>query len=202
MATAKIATGFIELKSDIAGLRRDMDKVEATIKDLAAMAEEKMGEEIEVSLNSGSHKNITFHRFVIQVPDEEEEMRDALGDQVTLIVGIGTKEVYLGAGSNPVATLKKAIDGSHPTEDLLQYNVYVTPILKFAASMEGDESVEAMAKAMEETGQDRIRITSNLIENGGTMRFEMQDGILSLIKVGFDAFSQGGGGFPGADDDF
>ena len=162
-----------------------------------------MGDEIEVSLNSGSHKNITFHRFVIQVPDEEEEMRDALGDQVTVVVGIGTKEVYFGAGSNPVETLKKAIDGSHTTDDLMQYNFFVTPILKFAAGLEGDPSVEAMADSLAEAGKDRIRITSNLIENGGTMRFEMQDGILGLIKVGFEAFSQGGGGgFPGANDDF
>ena len=178
------------------------DKIEATLKDLAAMAEEKVAGEIEVNLNSGSHKDITFHQFVFQVPDDEEEMRDALGDQAVVVVGIGNKAVYLGAGSNPVATLKKAIDGSRPVEDLMQYNVYVTPILKFVAGMEGDPSVEAMANALEESGSDRIRMTSNLIENGGIMRFEMQDGILGLIKVGFEAFSQGGGGFPGANDDF
>ena len=179
----------------------DPKKIEDTVKDLVAMAEGKMGEDIQVNLNSGSHKDITLHSVIIQVPDEEEEMRDALGDQVTVIVGIGNKAVYLAAGSEPVATLKKAVDGTSEVSDVMQFNLYITPILEFAAQMEGDPSVEAMAEALASSGGDRIRGTYNLIENGGVMHFEMQDGILGLIKVGFDAFSQGGG-FPGANDDF
>lgn len=177
-------------------------KFESTVKELVAMAEEKMAGEIEVNLNSGSHKNVTFHQVVIQVPDEEEEMRDALGDQITVVIGIGTKEVYLAGGSTPVDTLKEAIDGTHMAEDLMQFNFYVTPMLEFAAGLEGDPSIEKMAEALKESGNDRISMTSNLIENGIKMRFEMQDGILGLIKVGVEAFQGGGGGFPGANDDF
>lgn len=179
-------------------------KFESTVKELVAMAESKLGGEIEVNLNSGSHKSVTFHQIVIQVPDDEEEMRDALGDQITVVVGIGTKEVYLAGGSNPVDTLKGAIDGTHMAKDLMQFNLYITPMLEFAAGLEGDPSVEKMAEALKAAGNDRISMTSNLIENGVSMRFEMQDGILGLIKVGFDAFSQGGGGggFPGSNDDF
>ncbi len=176
----------------------DPRKLEGTIKDLIAIAEEQMGDEIEVNLNSGSHKNVTLHEIVLQVPDQEEEMRDALGDQITLIVGIGTKQAYLAGGSNPVDVLKKAIDGENATEDLMQYNLNIAPILRFAASMEGDPNVEAMADALETAGNDRMQMTSNLIENGIRMRFEMQDGILGLIKVGIDAFQ--GGAFP--DEDF
>ena len=180
----------------------DPGKVEAALKELAAMAEEKLVDELEVNLNSGSHKDITFHQFVAQVPDDAEELRDSLGDQVTVVVGIGSKEVYFGAGSNPIKTLKNAIDGTEATKDLLQYNLYIAPILKFAAKAEGDPMVESMADAMEETGNDRIQMKLNLIKNGANMRFEMQDGILSLIKVGVEAFGQGNGGFPGGDDDF
>ena len=175
-------------------------KLEATVKDLAAMAEEKMGGEIEVNLNSGSHKSVTFHNFVIQVPDDEEEMRDALGDQLEIVVGVGSKEVYIGGGSNPTATLKAAMDGTHMAKDMMQYNLFVTPILEFAAEMEGDQTVEAMAAALKESGNDRVSMTSNLIENGIGMQFELQDGILGLIKVGFDSMQGGGGG--GFDDDF
>lgn len=177
-------------------------KFENTVKELVAMAETKMGEAIEVNLNSGNHKDITLHTIVVQVPEEENEMRTALGEEITLVVGIGKKAVYFGAGSNPIDTLKKAVDDSTEVSDMMQFNLYVTPILEFASGMEGDPAVEAMAAALSESGGDRIRGTYNLIENGGAMRFEMQDGILGLIKVGFDAFSQSGGGFPGADDDF
>ena len=177
----------------------DPRKLEGTIKDMIVMAEEKLGDEIEVNLNSGSHKNITLHEIVLQIPDEEEGARDALGDQITVVVGIGTKEAYLAGGSNPVELLKKSIDGQSETSDLLQYNINVTPILEFFAAMEGDPNTEAMAKALKEAGNDRIQMTSNLIDNGVKMRFELEDGILGLIKVGMDAF-QGGGGF--ADEDF
>ena len=176
----------------------DPRKLESTIKDLIIMAEEEMGDEIEVNLNSGSHKNITLHEIVLQVPDEEEEMRDMLGDQITLVVGIGTKEAFIAGGSNPVDLLKKAIDGKTDTSHMMQYNVNIIPILKFAASIEGDPNVEAMADALEESGGDRIQMTSNLIKNGVKMRFEMQDGILGLIKVGVESF-QSGGAFPEGD---
>jgi len=68
-------------------------KLESTVKDLVGMIEGKMGDEIEVNLNSGSHKNITLHEIVIQVPEGEDELRDALGDQLTLITGVGRQEV-------------------------------------------------------------------------------------------------------------
>ena len=176
----------------------DPRKLESTIKDLIIMAEEEMGDEIEVNLNSGSHKNITLHEIVLQVPDEEEEMRDMLGDQLTLVVGIGTKEAFIAGGSNPVDLLKKAIDGKTETSHMMQYNVNIIPILKFAASTQGDPNVEAMADALEESGGDRLQMTSNLMENGVKMRFEMQDGILGLIKVGVESF-QSGGAFPEGD---
>jgi hypothetical protein len=175
-------------------------KLEATVKDLIAMAEEKLGDEITVNLNSGSHKNITLHEIIMQVPDEEEEMRDALGDQITVILGIGDKEAYVAGGSNPVALLKKAVDGSAQANHMAQFNLNIIPLLKFAAQMEGDPNVETMADALEKSGNDRIRMTSNMIENGFEMHFEMQDGILGLIKVGFDAFQEGMGGIP--TDDF
>ena len=121
-----------------------------------------------------------------------------LGDQITLVVGIGTKEAFIAGGSNPVDLLKKAIDGKTDTSHMMQYNVNIIPILKFAASIEGDPNVEAMADALEESGGDRIQMTSNLIKNGVKMRFEMQDGILGLIKVGVESF-QSGGAFPEGD---
>ena len=188
-----------KINAAFGGQISDPRKIEKTVKELIAMAEDKMGEDIEVNLNSGSHKNITLHEIVIQVPDDEEEVRDALGDQVTVVLGIGTKEVYMGFGSNPVALLKKSVDGTHMAKELTQYNLFITPILKFAESMEGDPNIGAMADALAASGKDRMSMTTDLIENGMNMKFEMQDGILGLIKVGFDAF-QNGGAFP--TDDF
>ena len=132
-------------------------------------------------------------------PDDEEEMRDALGDQIELVFGIGKKEVYFAGGSNPVELLKKAMDGTQMAKEMVQYNLYITPILKFASEMEGDPMMESMADTLEKAGNDRLSMTTDLIKNGMKMRFEMQDGILGLIKVGIEGFQGGGGGF---DNDF
>ena len=180
----------------------DPKKLEDTVKELVAFAETKMGDEIQVDLNSGSYKDVTFHQIIVQVPDDEEEVRDFVGDQVTLLIGIGEKAAYLGVGSNPMETLKSAMDGSGTgTSDLIQLNAFVAPILRFAANMEGEPMLESLADAMEENGDDRLRMTTDSINNGFKMRFEMQDGILSLIKSGIEGMGAGGG-FPGGDNDF
>ena len=81
----------------------------------------------------------------------------------------------------------------------MQYNLYLAPIMKFAAGIDGEPAVENMAAELEANGKDRISMKSNQIDNGVTMRFEMQDGILALIKVGFESM---GGGVPGGNNDF
>ena len=176
-------------------------QLEDTVKEIVAFAEEKMGDEIQVNLNSGSHQGVTFHQILIQVPDDEEEMREIMGDQVTLIVGIGANAVYVAAGSNPLPLVKKAMDSEGTgMKDLMQYNLYVAPILKFAAGINGEAIIENMAAELEANGKDRMSMTSNLIDNGVSMRFEMQDGILALIKVGVESMGQGG--FQGGNNDF
>jgi hypothetical protein len=207
MAGGKLDSGGVlmlengEINFAAGALIANTAKLEGTVKDLLAFAETKLDGEMQVDLNSGSHKNVTFHQVVFDVPDDEEEMRDIVGDQITMIVGIGPDAVYFAAGSNPIALLKKAMDANGPSETelpMMQYNIYLTPILQFAAGIEGDPTVEAMAAAMAENGEDRIRMTAQQIKDGLNMRFEMQDGILSLIKVGFE--NMGAGGFGGEKD--
>lgn len=206
MAEGHLDSGAVLMLQDgelnfAAGARlADPKKLEDAIKELVEFAESKMGDDIQVQLNSGSHQDVTMHQILIQIPDDEEEMRDVLGDQVTVIVGIGSKAVYLGFGSNPLKTIKQAMEGESSTPDgILQYNLHLTPILKFVANINGEPAVEAMAEAMEENGQDRMSMTSKLITDGMAMRFEMQDGILSLIQVGVESMQ---GAFPGNDNDF
>ena len=176
----------------------DPQKVEQIVKDLIPMMKEKADGEMEVQLNAGSHKDVTFHEIMIAVPENEEEARQIFGDQLTISLGIGKQDVYFGAGSAPTDLIKKAMDETHPSEYLQQFNIFVQPILKAASSMGAPPELEALSAKLEEVGKDRIRVISNLIDNGVSTRFEMQDGILSLIKVGVESFQAGG--FP--EDDF
>ncbi len=179
----------------------DPSKFEEGIKKAIALAEQKADDKFEANMNSGSHDGVNFHEFIVPVPEDEEEARKFIGEELTIIVGIGKDAVYLAIGNDPVELLIKAMDASKtaPEEKAVnsQYNLNLIPILRFAASIEGDEVIEAMVDALAEEGQDRIRIVADTTDKGMKMRFEMQDGILKLISVAVEnlggAFGGGGG---------
>ena len=175
--------------------------VEDHMKKVAAMARERAeaaGDEVTITMNADSYDGATFHKAVIKVPENEEEARKFFGDEVTILVGIGEKTVYVGAGSDPMSTLKQAIDASKSasTDGMpsVQYNLFLAPVLRLVARAEQQEMAMEMAKAMEESGNDRIRIEGRTIKNGSTMRFEMQDGVLKLIGMVAQQFGGMGGG--------
>jgi len=139
---------------------------------------------------------------LLRLDDRDVEECEFLGEEVTILVGIGKKEVYLAAGNDPLKLLKSAMDKSkNPGDEYspLQYNFYLTPILKFFADIEGEETMEEMADTLAANGKDRISVTASYFENGMKMRFEMEDGILELAKVAAESI---GRGFGGGGDDF
>ena len=75
-----------------------------------------------------------------------------------------------------------------------QMNLYMTPMLKFAAGMPGAEMLEMMADTMEAAGRDRIHIQSNSSNNGFKSRIEIQDGILELLGAAGGMMGGMGGG--------
>jgi hypothetical protein len=193
------------------GLRvADPKKVENMAKELLEFAQQEIGDDLKVEFNSGSFKDVTYHQVRIPVPDEDDAQK-VFGDELTILLGIGKKAIYIGAGTNPEATLNKAIGAAAvevlpeaPGADplLLQYSLHLTPIMKFAAGIEAQPMLEKMAAEMEANGRDTIKVQSHAIKDGMSMRFEMQDGILAMIKVAVENFGAGGGGFPGGDNDF
>ncbi|MEL7497597.1 MAG: hypothetical protein AAFN77_08300 [Planctomycetota bacterium] len=176
----------------------DPIKIQNTVKKLVPMIEKRAGDKVEVKLDVRKYKGVNFHEILVPIPDSEEEMQAAFGDELKLVLGMGNQSVYVAGGNKPNELLKKAMDETNIATDMQQFNVYVTPILKTISKFNAPVEMEVMADKLAEVGKDRISVVTNLIENGTHTRFEMQDGILSLIKVGFESFQ--GGGFP--DDDF
>lgn len=176
----------------------DPGKIEATVKKLVPMIKEKAGDRITVKLDVAKKNGINFHEILVPIPEEEEEARDALGPEIKLILGMGKKSLYIAGGTDPMPVLEKAMNGTEPATDMQQVNFYLAPLLKTIARINAPPEVQLMADKLAETGNDRISVVTNLIENGTETRMEMQEGILALIKVGFESF-QAGGAIP-ADD--
>ncbi len=159
-------------------------KFENKIKEVAVQAKDKLGEEVQLKLNCETYNGVNFHEIIANVPADEEELSTLVGEKAKVYVGFGKDVVYMAAGSNPMDLLKasmKPSTGSSAGNLLMQYNVFVTPILKKVAQIQGEDQVAKMAEVLAKTGRDRVRMTSNSIKNGVDFRIEIQDGILQLI---------------------
>ena len=176
----------------------DPKKVEAAVKEMVASAEGDLKDkDIQFNLNSGSHRGVNMHEIMIQV-DNDEDIHDYVGDQIKVILGIGEKEVYVAFGQDPMELLKKAMDASASgeTKNALETNLFLAPIMKFAANAADEEMLEKMADTLSEKGNDRVRIAAVYGKRDMKTQFEIQDGILSLIGVAAENLQgmMGGGG--------
>lgn len=170
-------------------------KFEDAVKSLVDLAESKADGVLEAKLDSGTYDDIALHTILISIPDDEEEARKMLGSQLKIIVGVSPDKVYVAAGKDPLATLTDAIERSKtPVKSdygQLFYNFRVAPMLRFASGATGEAALANMASTLEKNETGRITIWSKPITNGIETNIEVQDGILALIKEGFDAYQQG-----------
>lgn len=179
-------------------------QLEDVVKRMVPTLEENLAGQIQVQLNSGSYKDVTFHQFAVEVPDFDDQTLAIFGEQLNLVIGVGQKMVYLGLGSEPESLIRQVMDKStdnsvsREQQASFQLNLYFSNLIKMGLNFQDDPMARKMYNQLAESGNDRIRISTENIENGFRTRLEIQDGILSLIKVAVDSFT---GGFEDFDDD-
>ncbi len=172
----------------------DPAKVEAAIKDLVPMLKERIDmldnpdvPVVEFNFDAETHEGIRFHEIKISIDDEET--RDLIGDSAGIVIGFGTDSIYFGLGNGPMQLIKQGMAAKQKTEFDSEMNFRVAPFLKFLArAPDAPEQLGVFAEQLTENGGDLIRVYSKYIPNGSFSRFEMQGGILSLIKSAQDAY--------------
>ena len=178
----------------------DPTKVESAVKDLVPLLKERLADldsvdvpTVTFNLDKETHEGVRFHE--IQVSIDEPKAREMIGPSVGIMVGFGPDSVYYGIGNDPLPMIKKAMAAKEKTEFSSEMNLHLAPFLKFASQSEDvPPQVAMMAEKLSENGGDKIRVYSKHIPNGTFARFEMQDGILSLIKSFYEGAAGGGGG--------
>lgn len=140
-----------------------------------------------VKVNAENHAGINFHVAKFPIPDEEAAA--VLGQKVDVVVGIGENALYVGAGKNPLAVIKKVIDDSKKEAGKsiapLQMTLSGASIAKFAAKVappdKKDEATKIANALAKSGGKDHITLTVKTIPNGASMRLNIEEGLIKAI---------------------
>jgi hypothetical protein len=151
-----------------------------------------------IKLNAETYEDVKFHVVTIPIPPSGGA-KEVFGDVVEIVVGISNSRLYIGAGKDPIAALKKAIDASKESPDKsispMEMVISATPIAKFIAKATPDTNpADAQAKKVASKvaaqlakmpGKDRLTMTVKPIENGAVLRINVDSGVLKTIMQAF-----------------
>ena len=175
----------------------DGKKVEGLVKDLVELAKNEPDINFKkLKLNSEKHGDVQFHEIGIEIPDDEY-IGEVFGGTLEICLGTSQDDMYLAIGSDPASNLKKMITNSKTASTVApaEFTVKLAPILKFAEAMEGDANIGQIAEMLEENGQDHIRLKANVIDNGVSYRFLIEEGVLQALGQVVGMRMGAGGGF-------
>ena len=170
------------------------NKLDATFKKLIKeLSSEKPELSEYLKLNADSYEGIKFH--IAKIPVPSPEAREVFGDSVQIILGLSDSRLYIGAGKDPLAVLKKAINASKESPDTpispVEMVISAEPIAKFFAKSipdtnPGDAQAKKVAGKIAEQlgkmqGKDHVTMTVKPITNGQTMRLSFDPGVTKSL---------------------
>ncbi|MDG1512035.1 MAG: hypothetical protein P8L78_15285 [Mariniblastus sp.] len=176
-------------------------KLESAVKALSKMAEEQAPGELDVNLNSGSHKDVTFHTINVDTSTAPDEFQEVVGSSLSMVVGIGKDTAYIGLGTNPESIIKKAMDASakndgkgKPQSPAMAMSFNLIPMLEMAARVNDEPMMNELIDTLKESGSSEINMTY-VIDDGINFRVEIQEGVFALLgSAGTQLQAQGLGG--------
>ena len=179
-------------------------KLEATLKTLKdELAKDEPKVNDIVTFDAEEYEGISFHVAKIPLPDPKAAA--VFGESVTVVIGISESRLYFGAGKDPIAVLKKAIDASKAAPDKAidpaELVISAKPIAKFFAKVlthenESEEQAKkGFAKAaslLEKSGgKDHITMTVKPISHGANVRLSVESGVTKAILDSIPNDSEG-----------
>ena len=172
------------LAAALGGFVSDGDALEQAIGELWEFAKKKDPNTPDLKVNTVTYQDVKLHMTNVPLKDQKEEAREVLGDPLEVVLGVGEKSVYLAFGKESTDLLKQILDKS--AEDAGgkfapgEVNVSLTPILEFAASIDDNPGVQTALESLKAAdGKDNITLTVMPAKRGVTLRFAVEEGVIS-----------------------
>lgn len=138
----------------------------------------------KLEMNVATLGDLKVHRLLTP-PIPEPEAAALLGERLEILVAVGPQRAYLVGGKNARGLLDKLVAAANtpPSADLpqMELQVSLTPILRFAQSIDENPIAGQVLRALENGGKDQILFNSQVQSRESITRFEIQEGILQAI---------------------
>ena len=168
------------------GFVADGPQVADALKKLANLARSKDPNFPGVNFDVETYRGVTFHTASIPLRTGQEEVRQVLGDPMSVVLGTGNESAYVAFGQDALELLKSVLDGSKESADAMlppgEFKISLTPVLEFAAAADDDPGLQAALEALQaHDGGDSISLSVVPIEHGCAVRLQFEEGVLKAI---------------------
>lgn len=183
----------------LGGFVTDGNEAAQIVKDLAAKVDEAaQGKDgaPRFKFDQGTYNGVTMHVIEADVPASEDEARRIFGETLRIHIGTGPKSVYMAAGKESEAMLKKfidsgATDAGSAGRPLGQMRFTLLPILKFAQTVDDNEAISSMINALESAPDPgEVKMVTEAIPNGSKGQFTIGEGLIKAIGSAANAANQ------------
>jgi len=172
------------LAAALGGFVADGSALKQAISELWEFAKQKAPNTPDLKFDTQTYKGVELSTTNVPLKDQKKEAREVLGDPLEVVVGTGKESVYLAFGKGSTDLLKSVLDKSIEDADKsfapMEIDVALTPIMEFAASIEDNPGVEKALESLKEAdGNDNITLTVMPTTRGVTVRFAVEEGVIS-----------------------
>lgn len=174
----------------------DGQRVEDVFKEIIKIAAKNGEQAPPIQWNTDSYKTVRLSTMKIPMDGAPPEAQQYLGDSPEVVLGIGETSVYMTAGYDAMARMKKAIDdslaGTATKVPSLHMQLAALPFLKLAKEspappFPGIDQVIAVL----EKGNDKLLMTVTVDGNKSRLRIMIQEGLIQAAGAGVVAATSG-----------
>ncbi len=140
-----------------------------------------------IKMNMDQHSGVNFHQLNLPTSEMGDGAGKLFGDRLQITLGTGADVILVAVGRDGVGMLKEMMRKSDGKggERVLPYDlqVFASPMVGLASRLSPENKfVETVGDGGKYRGRDRFRVSARPVEDGVTVRLEMQTGAIQLIS--------------------